>query len=224
MITAAPSIWTPPALWTPRAAPWWKRPRWTEAMMAHLKKGASGHLLKKPTGGHLVKGCSAGGAPCDACPNHDEPLTMTAVIAGATLCTCFSIGTDWYSQLFDIHGTFTLTQAAIDPCSWIYRDDSVNFTGVWTNSSCSGSAAGMATGVEIRLQKQSFGGYFWIASIKSTGGNLGFQSDVFSSSVAGAATCAPASIVLTNTYTTCGDPGDSGIIFATGGTMTVTPD
>jgi len=50
MSLVAPSIWTPSRkLWRPSLG----------AMMAHLRKGASGHLLKHASNGHLVKGCDS---------------------------------------------------------------------------------------------------------------------------------------------------------------------
>jgi len=72
-----------PKLWQPRSGPWWRMP--SVLSMAHLKKGASGHLLKTSTG-HLSKGCGGYTTCCDI--SDGSTWTITTASSGVDSSTC----------------------------------------------------------------------------------------------------------------------------------------
>jgi hypothetical protein len=212
---------TAPSLFRP--APWWRLPRWADLAnyYGNLKQGTGGHLSYRASGGlagHLVH-CPG----CSDCAGTD-PTSWTVVIASVTACSCvLRSGVNYISQLRDINGTYTLTQAADDPCAWRYLDTSgTQFARVWTNSSCNVAAA-TNTGMAMQLYRTQGVGRKWDFSVgpntnelNAYGGSLPFSGTTLPAVV----NICNEELAFTNANVNCTGGGRT----ATGGTATITAD
>lgn len=108
-------------LWTPRAGAWWRRPfrRPDSLLMAHIKKGASGHMLKTGTG-HLSKGCLA----CSNCSNSVSRIRVAvAGMSWSPTPPCTGVGVFGNSMNVDSggsppNGTYDLDFSAPSYCDF----------------------------------------------------------------------------------------------------------
>jgi len=98
------------ALWQPRIRTA-RRPRlwpWLHAMANHIKRGASGHMLRN-VGGHLIHGFQC----CSR--NH---LTLT--FSGITNCfSCYDTGINSHGPVGTVAGTYDLSRYSQDICRYI---------------------------------------------------------------------------------------------------------